>query len=101
MGHIETIFVFMQRTKEFSPYAKKLSSKISSSSLPTGVIEMCGKPTQKILPQTVPVLGRSGHMLRYDYPSHSIHFEFLPDDGPLKMVTFMTADVTPGREKKT
>jgi hypothetical protein len=38
-----------------------------------------------------------GTILRFDRPSNSIHFQFLPGDGGIELVTLISPQVVPGR----
>ena len=44
-----------------------------------------------------PVLGTYGPYDRYDYPEYSAHFEFFRDQDKIKLITFMTQSVVPGK----
>jgi hypothetical protein len=38
-----------------------------------------------------------GELLRYDYPTHSVHIQFRADHDGIDLVTVMTARQVPGR----
>ncbi len=44
-----------------------------------------------------PILGTYGPYDRFDYPDHSVHFEFFPDRDKIKLITLMTSSVVPGK----
>jgi hypothetical protein len=46
-----------------------------------------GHPQFRRAATNVPILGRFGEAVRYDFPSHAVHFEFDLDTQDLRMVT--------------
>lgn len=42
-----------------------------------------------------------GELMRFDWPAHSVHFQFRRDGRGIELVTAMTAAVVPGRSQVT
>ena len=54
-----------------------------------------GVPSKTTEAQTLPVLGTYGPSDRYDFPSHSVHFQFHPIDPRVDLITIMSPDSVP------
>lgn len=61
------------------------------------VCERFGRPNASGDGMVDPVLGTFGPYVRFDYPDHSAHFEFFPDQDKIKLITLMRPSVVPGR----
>lgn len=86
-GLIQTIFLMASNVEGFSQYPWPLVDGIDLSASQVAVERAFGLPQFRRPATTVPVLGRFGEAVRYDFPSHAVHFEFDLDTHNLRMVT--------------
>ena len=96
-GEISTIFLHSEGHEGYSQFQGGLGHGLNFSSSPDAVRSALGSPSFSREESHVADLGTYGEILRYDYPSHSIHLQFAVGGKQLEIVTLMTSSVVPGR----
>ena len=96
-GAIEVIFLMSEGKDGFSQYKPTLGAALSFSSCAPSVIQAMGQPTQAKPARTIALLGTVGETMRYDYPTHSIHFQFRASGNGIELITLSVKSSTPGR----
>jgi hypothetical protein len=98
-GNIETIFLMSEGKDGFAQYRGELGHGLAFSSSPQDVVRALGKPSLH-RPAGLGLFNqRHGEIIRYDYPEHSVAFQFRDDGQGIQHVTLMTAATVPGRAR--
>lgn len=96
-GNIETIFLMSEGKDGFAQYRGELGHGLAFSSSPEDVMRALGKPSLH-RPAGLGLFNRRhGQIMRYDYPDHSVAFQFRDEGQGIEQVTLMTAAAVPGR----
>jgi hypothetical protein len=93
-GKIEAIFLMSEGRDGFSQYRGDLGRGLTFSCSPDELVQTFGEPSLR-RPAAVGLFNqRTGVIMRFDYPEHSIHFQFRADEPGIELITLMTsADV--------
>ncbi|KRD32076.1 hypothetical protein ASE35_14080 [Lysobacter sp. Root916] len=92
-GTIQTIFLHGAGKDDFSQYGGALGHGLTFASSRAEVEAVLGAPDRGASPGRT-LLGAHGGWLRYDHPTHSVHFSF-DAAGGLALVTILTAEARP------
>jgi hypothetical protein len=95
-GEITTIFLMSDGREGYSKFGGMVSAGLTFSSTAEEVRSVFGPPSFERAASTRKPLAH-GRILRFDRPEHSIHFQFLPGDGGIELVTLMSPKAVPGR----
>lgn len=96
-GNIETIFLMSDGKDGFAQFRGDLGKGLAFSSSPEDVTRVLGKPSLH-RPAGLGVLNRRhGEIMRYDYPEHSVAFQFREEGQGIETVILMIAATVPGR----
>ena len=95
-GEVLAIFLVSGGKDGFSPFAGELPGGLTFESAPRDVVISLGPPAYRR------ARGRVGHievgeLMRFDWPSSSLHIQFRSDNRGIEMITAMTAKSVPGR----
>jgi hypothetical protein len=98
-GNIETIFLMSEGMDGFGQYRGELGHGLAFSSSPEDVMRALGNPSLQ-RPAGLGLFNqRHGEIMRYDYPEHSVAFQFRDEGQGIQQVTLMTAATVPGRAR--
>jgi hypothetical protein len=98
-GDIDTIFLMSEGKDGFAQFRGDLGEGLVFSSSPEDVMRALGKPSFR-RPAGLGLLNlRHGEIMRYDYPEHSVAFQFREEGLGIEQVTLMTAATVPGRAR--
>ena len=99
-GEIRTIFLMSEGKDGFSQFDGELPGHLTFDSMPEDAIKALGPPA---LYRAAGKVGQyqQGVLLRFDMPSHSVHFQFNGNGRGILLVTAMTARSVPGRSHAT
>jgi hypothetical protein len=96
---IETIFLMSEGKDGFSQYRGDLGHGLAFSSSQEDVIRAFGKPSLHRQAGLGLFNQRTGEIMRFDYPGHSVHFQFRAEGQGIEQVTLMIASAVPGRTR--
>lgn len=94
-GEITTVFLFSEGHEGYSQYAGDLGNGLSFSSGQDALRRALGAPSFYRQEGSIPGLGKYGQILRYDYSTHSVHFQFSVGGTRLELVTLMVPKAVP------
>ena len=97
-GTIEVIFLMGEGKGGFSQYRRTLGKGLSFIANASSVVQALGEPTIREPARVISFIGQVGETMRYDYPTHSLHFEFLASGTGVAQITLTVVSSTPGRE---
>ena len=95
-GEIVTIFLMSEGKDGFSEFPHQLPGGLTFESTARDALKKLGAPAYSRAPGRVGSY-EMGELLRFDWPAHSVHFQFRPGDGGIDLVTIMVARAVPGR----
>jgi hypothetical protein len=98
-GNIETIFLMSEGKDGFAQYRGELGQGLAFSSSAEDVMRALGKPSLHRQAGLGLFNQRHGEIMRYDYPEHSVAFQFREECPGIQQVTLMTAATVPGRAR--
>lgn len=95
-GTILTIFLMSEGKDGFSQYRGELPGGLSFDSTRAEALKTFGAPAYF---RASGKLGsfRVGELMRFDWPTHSLHLQFRPEGVGIELVTLMSAEAVPGR----
>ena len=96
-GEIEVIFLMSREKDGFSQYSGNLGQGLSFHSSAVEVAQKLGAPAWSAPRRKIEFLGEYGESIRYDFPNHSVHFQFSVSGCGIQMITLATPASTPGR----
>jgi len=97
-GTIEVIFLMSEGRHGFSQYRRALGKGLAFAADASSVAQALGEPTIRKPARVISFIGQVGETMRYDYPTHSVHFQFLASGTGVELITLTIASSTPGRE---
>jgi len=95
-GEILALFMMSEGKDGFSEFRGELPGRLDFSAEPEEAIRVLGKPASRRAATTYGGY-RLGELLRFDWPTHSVHIQFRADHDGIDLVTAMTAREVPGR----
>ena len=98
-GEIRTIFLMSEGKDGFTQFDGELPGHLTFESTPADAIRVFGEPAYRRAAGRVGNIDL-GELLRFDWPSHSVHFQFRGDGDGIELVTAMTAKSVPGRSHR-
>lgn len=99
-GEIRTIFLMSEGKDGFSQFDGELPGHLTFDSTPEDAVRVFGEPAYRRAARRVGTID-TGELLRFDWPGHSVHFQFRGDGEGIDLVTAMTAKSVPGRRHGT
>lgn len=95
-GEILAIFMMSDGKDGSREFRGELPARLNFAAEPEDAIRLLGAPA---LRRGEATYGghRLGELLRYDYPTHSLHIQFRADHDGIDLVTAMIARQVPGR----
>lgn len=95
-GVILAIFMMSDGKEGFSEFRGELPGRLNFAAEPEDAIRVLGTPASR---RGAATFGdhRLGELLRFDWPTHSVHIQFRADHDGIDLVTAMTAREVPGR----
>ena len=99
-GEILAIFMMSDGKDGCSEFRGELPGKLNFAAEPEDAIRALGTPASR---RAEAAYGgqRFGELLRFDWPTHSVHIQFRPDHDGIDLVTAMDARQVPGRSHAT
>ena len=94
---IVAIFMMSEGKDGFSQFRGQLPGQLPFSATPADALKRLGAPGYSKPPGRVSSY-EHGALLRFDRPTHSVHFQFRKDGG-IDLVTAMVASAVPGRNQ--
>jgi hypothetical protein len=98
-GEVTTVFLFSQGRDGYAQYAGELGRGLDFSSTAEAARQALGAPSFYRAENSNAILGAHGEILRYDYPTYSLHLQFSVGGSGLELVTLMSPQVVPGRRR--
>ena len=98
-GEITTVFLYSEGYEGYSRFQGDLGHGLSFSSVPESARRALGPPSFYREESSIGGLGAYGELMRYDYPTHSVHLQFSVGGKKLEMVTLMAPEAVPGRHQ--
>ena len=95
-GEVRAIFLMSEGKDGFSQFDGELPGHLTFESGPEDAARAFGAPAYRRPAGKIGNL-RVGELLRFDWPEHSVHFQFRADGPGIELVTAMTATSVPGR----
>lgn len=95
-GEIRAIFLMSEGKDGFTQFDGELPGHLTFESTPADALRVFGEPAYRRAAGRVGAL-EHGELLRFDWPAHSVHFQFRGDGEGIELVTAMTARSVPGR----
>jgi len=97
-GEVRAVFFMSEGKDGFAQFRGPLPGNLTFASTPGDAVSAFGspayrRPAGKIGPLEV------GELLRFDWPNHSVHFQFRSGAEGIDLVTAMTARSVPGRRQ--
>ena len=95
-GEIRAIFLMSEGHDGFEEFPGKLPGNLTFASSPADAMRAFGEPA---FHRPAGRMGGLvlGDLLRFDWPGHSVHFQFRGDGSGIELVTAMVAKSVPGR----
>lgn len=97
-GEIRAIFLMSEGHDGFEAFPGKLPGNLTFESSPADAMRAFGKPAFHRPAGRMGGL-QLGDLLRFDWPGHSVHFQFRGDGSGIELVTAMVARSVPGRSQ--
>ena len=94
-GDVLAIFLMSEGKEGFSQFAGPMPGNLSFESRPADALKTFGAPAYS-RPAGKVGSYEHGELLRFDYPHHSVHFQYRKGGG-IDLVTAATAETVPGR----
>jgi len=95
-GEILAIFMMSDGKDGFREFRGELPGRLDFAAEPDDAIRALGPPASRRAEGTFGGY-RLGELLRFDWPTHSVHIQFRADHDGIDLVTAMTAKQVPGR----
>lgn len=95
-GELLAIFMMSDGKDGSREFRGELPGRLNFAAEPEDAIRVLGTPASQRAEATYGG-HRIGPLLRYDYPTHSVHIQFRADHDGIDLVTAMTARQVPGR----
>lgn len=95
-GVILAIFMMSGGKEDYSEFRGELPGKMNFAAEPEDAIRALGPPASRRAEATYGGIAL-GELLRYDYPTHSVHIQFRADHDGIDLVTAMVPREVPGR----
>ena len=95
-GDIVAIFLMSEGHDGFEEFPGKLPGNLTFESSPADAMRAFGEPALHRPAGRIGGLDL-GDLLRFDWPGHSVHFQFRADGSGIELVTAMVAKSVPGR----
>ena len=95
-GEIRAIFLMSEGKDGFSEFEGDMPGGLTFCSTPEEAEQVFGEPASRQEARRIGGL-ELGELLRFDWPQHSIHFQFRGDGTGIDLITAMTARSVPGR----
>ena len=95
-GEIRAIFLMSEGHDGFEEFPGKLPGNLTFESTPADALRAFGEPAFHRPAGRMGGL-ELGDLLRFDWPDHSVHFQFRADGSGIELVTAMVARSVPGR----
>ena len=95
-GEILAIFMMSDGKDGFREFRGELPGRLDFAAEPEDAIRALGAPASRRAEGTFGGY-RLGELLRFDWPTHSVHIQFRADHDGIDLVTAMTAKQVPGR----
>jgi hypothetical protein len=98
-GEILAFFMMSDGKDGFSEFRGELPGRLNFAAEPEDAIRALGTPASR---RAATSYGghRLGELLRFDWPTHSVHIQFRADHDGIDLVTAMTARQVPGRSHR-
>jgi len=95
-GQILALFMMSDGKDGGSEFRGELPGRLNFAAEPEEAIRALGEPSSR---RAAATYGghRLGELLRFDWPTYSVHVQFRPDHDGIDLVTAMTARQVPGR----
>lgn len=97
-GEILAIFMMSDGKDGCSEFRGELPGRLNFAAEPEDAIRALGTPASR-KPEGTFGGHRLGELLRFDWPTHSVHIQFRADHDGIDLVTAMIARVVPGRSR--
>lgn len=94
-GTIEVAFLMSEGKDGFSQYRRVLGNGLSFTSNASDVVQVMGEPSVRKPTRVISLIGQVGETMRYDYPTHSVHFQFLISGKGIEQITLSLPSCTP------
>lgn len=95
-GEILALFMMSDGKDGFAEFRGELPGRLNFAAEPEDAIRALGPPASR-RPAATYGGYRLGELLRFDWPTHSVHIQFRADHDGIDLVTAMTARQVPGR----
>lgn len=95
-GEIVAIFLMSEGKEGFRQYCGELPGDLSFDAEPQDAVEALGEPAWRRPAGRIGSYDQ-GELLRFDWPSYSVHVQFRGNNEGIDLVTAMTAKSVPGR----
>ena len=95
-GEILALFMMSDGKDGFSEFRGELPGRLNFAAEPEDAIRALGTPASR-RPEATYGGYRLGPLLRFDWPTHSVHIQFRADHDGIDLVSAMTALQVPGR----
>jgi hypothetical protein len=95
-GEVLAIFLMSDGKDGSSEFRGELPGRLNFAAEPQDAIRALGPPASRRAEATYGG-HRVGELLRFDWPTHSLHIQFRPDHDGIDLITAMTAREVPGR----
>lgn len=95
-GEILAVFMMSDGKDGSSEFRGELPGRLNFAAEPQDAIRALGPPASRRAEATYGG-HRVGELLRFDWPTHSLHIQFRPDHDGIDLITAMTAREVPGR----
>ena len=99
-GEILAIFMMGDGKDGCAEFRGELPGKLDFSAEPEDAIRALGPPASR-RPEATYGGHRLGELLRFDWPTHSVHIQFRADHDGIDLVTSMVPRQVPGRSHAT
>ena len=99
-GNILAIFMMSDGKDGCSEFRGELPGKLNFAAEPEDAIRALGAPASR-RPEATFGGRRLGELLRFDWPTHSVHIQFRADHDGIDLVTATDARQVPGRSHAT
>ncbi len=98
-GEILAIFMMSDGKDGCSEFRGELPGRLDFAAEPEDAIRALGTPASR---RAAGTFGghRLGELLRFDWPTHSVHIQFRADHDGIDLVTAMPARLVPGRSHR-
>ena len=95
-GEILALFMMSDGKDGCSEFRGELPGRLNFAAEPEDAIRALGEPASR-RPEATYGGHRLGELLRFDWPTYSVHVQFRADHDGIDLVTAMTARQVPGR----